>query len=92
MEPKNTNKDYISLLSECSRLLQKIQGSHCLEKEKSPLKNEGPVQVHGEFKYCDCCGTEITKQKLYRIDSGQLICERCLEELRKANQHLISNN
>ncbi|MHC4617588.1 MAG: hypothetical protein ACYTEQ_07525 [Planctomycetota bacterium] len=42
---------------------------------------------------CECCGREdVLKDRLARIDSGQMLCENCLTQLRQPRPHRGQNS
>jgi hypothetical protein len=55
-------------------------------KKNKPARYEKlhPSQKSGTDQ-CDCCGkTSVPANRLAKIDSGQVLCQACLRELRKS--------
>jgi len=94
MIPEFIKKKQKQTLSDCRKLIIKINGSIQEKSQESvPLDNasvqtpEDNKQIHN---FCDCCG--ILNEKMTRIESGYLLCSVCLEAFYETPQNAANPN
>jgi integrase len=77
---------FITSLLEKERDIRLVRAHAGHANIKTTARYLRPAQVPAEIRSrvrCEACGTEVEAQSCIRIDSGQVVCAGCLEEIRQ---------